>query len=713
MFEDRCLLKEEAISLNKITNVVINHRKAVVAVSVLLMLLGGVLFLAVPVNYNLTDYLPEKANSTIALGKMEEEFTQPMPNLNVMVEDVGIREALDIKEKIKAADYVDEVLWLDDVVNVAEPLEIQDQDEIETYYKDSDALFSVAVEEGKERDAIESIRDAAGTCKISGNASEQAEAQSMAVTEAAKAIVLLLPLMLIILILTSTSWIEPFLYLLAIGAAVLVNLGSNIVLDEISFVTLAVAPILQMAVSLDYAIFLSHSYNEYRKRAEPKLAMKMAIHASGKSISASMLTTLFGFMALLFMNFKIGPDMGISLLKGVLLSFVSVLVFLPALILSCTKWIDKTSHKRILPEFKSAGKWAMKVKAPVFGILLILIVPSLLAQNKNEFFYGTSNVITEGSESYSIEEKFGNTNALVLMVPRGDSTKETMLCSELREEEHITSVVSYAAMVTNKIPVQFLDEDTVSQFYSDKYARIILYTDTQTEGTEAFSLVEKVRKTSDSYYPGEVLTCGQSANLYDMKTYVENDNRKVNLITLLSIYLVLAFTFQSWLIPIPLILTIKCSIWLNMAVPYFMGDSLCYIGYLVVSTVQMGATVDYAILLTDNYLTARRDMGKKAAMIKGTGNTFGSILISAMILALSGVCLSAISSNVIVKALGSMIGRGAILSLGLVVLLLPVLLLMIDAFIPKTTRHADFYNEKTVNPEGKTYVKGEIIHEGE
>lgn len=643
--------------MKRCANAVIEHKTIVVVISLLLMVIGGIFFFAVPVNYNLTDYLPEKANSTIALSKMEEEFDQPIPNLNVLIENVDVPEALHLKECIENADYVKAVTWLDDLMDLTEPLDIQNQEEVETYYKDECALFSVTVEDGKEQDAINAIRESTGKdCKFSGNSDELAQSQSMAMGEASKAILILIPLMLIILILTTNSWVEPFLYLLAIGVAVLVNLGSNIFLGDISFVTLAVAPILQMAVSLDYAVFLSHSFNEYRQEMDVKEAMVMAIQDSGRSISASMMTTLFGFLALLFMNFKIGPDMGISLVKGVFLSFISVLVFLPALMLCCHNWIDKTAHKRILPEFRSIGRGIMKIKIPVLILLMVIIIPSILAQSKNEFFYGTENVVPSEDADY-IVEKFGTVNTIVLMVPRGDSTKESLLCEKLQDTDHITSVVAYASMVSNKIPEQYLSSEITSQFYSDQYARIILYTDTENEGKEAFELVKNVRTMAEEYYDSDVYTCGQSANLYDMKTYVESDNKKVNLITVISIYLILMLTFKNWFLPILLILTIQCSIWINMAIPYFMGESLCYIGYLVVSTVQMGATVDYAILLTDNYLKVRNDNNKKQAIIDAMGETFGSILVSAAILTSAGACLGAISSNMIVSALGKMVGK--------------------------------------------------------
>lgn len=326
------------------------HKKSIIIIFVAVSLVGVLLFLLTPVNYNMMDYLPEDANSTKALNLMQEEFDQPLPNLNVMVENVSLTQALKIKEQIADADYVKEVLWLDDTVDMQTPLQVQDTATVETYYKDKNALYMVSVEDGQERAAIASIRSIIGDCKVSGSAADQATSQDMASSEAMKAIILIIPVTILILILVTESWIESFFYLLNIGTPVLINLGVNFFRGEISFVTLAAAPVLQIAVSLDYAIFLSHSFENYKKLGmEPKQAMRLAMTSSVSSIGAGMLTTLFGFIALMFMNFKIGADMGISLVSGILISFISVMVFFPALLLSGNELIKKTKHRRLTP----------------------------------------------------------------------------------------------------------------------------------------------------------------------------------------------------------------------------------------------------------------------------------------------------------------------------------------------------------------------------
>lgn len=667
-------------------NMIIKNPKKVIAFFGIASLISIVLFLCTGINYNMLDYLPEQANSTVALQKMNEEFDQPIPNLNIMVEDVTVPEALEIKEKIAGAESVVEVLWLDDAVDIKKPLEVQDASSVEMYYKDGNALFMATAADGESQKAVTSIREVLGdSCKISGIAADEAEAMDSAMSEAMRSMMMLEPIIIILLFLVTESWIEPLFYVLTMLAAILINLGTSFFLGEISFVTLAAAPILQLAVSLDYVVFLSHSFDEYKQSGmEPRDAIRLAMLSSGKSISASMLTTLFGFVALIFMKFRIGGDMGINLVKGVLLSFASAMIFLPALLLKGSHLIDKTKHRRLIPTFSKLGGRILKVHIPVALLLIIIIIPAYLGQNRNDFFYGTTEKTPVGSEAYEIEQEFGMTNTMVLLVPKGDSVKEELLCEELSGLDHVTNVLSYASTVSNKIPSEFLGDTIVNQFYSDNYARIIITADCAYEGDEAFTLVEGIRQTAETYYPGENYTCGQSPNMYDMRECVQADNKTVNLITVLSIYLVLLGMTKSWFMPILLILAIQCSIWVNMSVPYFTGDKLSYLCYLIVSTVQMGATVDYAILLTDTYQEKRVGADKKEAMRDTLGDVFSSIMVSALTLALAGFCMAGASSNEILAGMGVLIGRGAILSVVMVMLLLPTLLLLTDRIIPHT-----------------------------
>src|SRR5690606_28217037 len=338
----------------------------------------------------MADYLPDNTPSMHAVDLMEREFDEPAANARVMIHHVSVTEALVYKAKLEAIDGVTEVTWLDDVIDVKEPLEMADPDLVEPYYKNGTALFSLHIREGDEVATVDQIYDLIGEENaVAGEAVDTAVSQKMAGQESFNAAALLIPIIVIILVLATTSWIEPLFFLTAIGISVLINMGANIFIGEISFVTQSVAPILQLAVSMDYAIFLLHSFSGFRKQlSDPDEAMRRAIKQSFPAIAASASTTFFGFIALSFMEFGIGADLGLNLVKGIALSFLSVIVFLPAFTLMFYKWIDRTQHPPLVPKLKGFGERVLKLRIPSFIALMLLIVPAFLAQSQTSFIYG-------------------------------------------------------------------------------------------------------------------------------------------------------------------------------------------------------------------------------------------------------------------------------------------------------------------------------------
>lgn len=683
--------------MNFIANHILKRKKTVVIFFITIALICAVLSLTVPINYRMEDYLPSDAQSTIALSVMKKEFTQSVPNGNVMLTNVTIQEALDYKDKLSKTKGILEVFWLDDVIDIKTPIEVADKKLVEGYFKNGNALISITAAEGNEVGTLSNIYDVIGEENaVSGQLVDLATQQSMAKIEPIKAMLVLIPVIIVILLLATTSFIEPILFLLTIGISVLINLGTNVFLGEISFVTQAISPILQMAVSLDYAIFLLHSYEDYKKETDDlKEAMRLAMKRSFSAISASAATTLFGFVALMFMDFKIGSDLGINLVKGIIFSFISVMIFLPALTLCCNKWIEKTKHKKILPEFSNIAKRTSKLRILVLIIVIAIVVPCFLAQQNNAFMYGMGTNLSSNSrcshDTEIINKEFGTSTSMVLLVPKGNSATEALLCEELEKIDYINSVISYSNTVGTAIPTNFLSDSNLEQFYSDNYCRIILNLNTNTEGDIAFKVIDEVEDTAKAYYGDEILTCGNSVNTYDLKKVVENDTVIVNIIAILAIALVLLVTFKSISLPLLLLLTIETSIWINLSVPYFYGDTLCYIGYLVISTVQLGATVDYAILLTDHYMANRKEMGKKEAIKTALGYTAKSIIVSASIMASAGFCLGIISTDQIISEVGILLCRGTILSATMVILFLPTLLLAFDKLLPYTTLKNNFF----------------------
>lgn len=686
--------------MDRFARLITDHRRLIVTIFFVATIISAVLFFSVKVNYDLAVYLPSDAESTVALNIMTEKFSSSVPNLRLMVPDISVTEAKELKTKIKSIEGITSVIWLDDMTDLKKPVELADKALLDQYYKDGKAMFMVTVAAEKESVATKALYALVGDkAAMSGNAVYVAYSQSQIITEVLSAAAFLVPLILIMLAVTTSAWIIPLLVLIAIGVAVIINMGTNIVFGSVSFITQSTSPVLQLAVSLDYAIFLLNGFERNRAAGNDDVrAMQLAIKQSFSSVAASAITTVFGFLALIFMRFGLGQDLGFNLVKGVILSYVSAIVFLPSLSLSAIKLIDRTRHKRIIPEMPKVSSFLLKVRIPALIFIALLIVPSYLAQSRTNFEYGNGAPAENSrlaADTDLINKTFGESTAIVLIFPKGDVGKETELCDKLKDVPHITGVMAYVTAVGNSVPDVLLSEDIISNFYSGEYGRIILFADTGDEGPGAFETVDAVRSVASKYYE-ESWACGQSTNLRDMKSFIRNDSVFVNGAAILFIFLTLLFTFKSVTLPLILLIVIESAIWFNLAVPYFRGTSLVYLGYLVINTVQLGATIDYAILLTDGYVVARRKMPAIKAVFTSLNEHSISLLTSATILSGAGLCLQLSSSMSVVSTLGLLLFRGTLLSFAHVVLALPALLIIFDPLTARLTRKANFYGTEKI-----------------
>ncbi|MGM9564367.1 MAG: RND family transporter [Faecousia sp.] len=686
--------------MRKIYGWIVNNPKKILVIFVILAACGAVLQGLVEVNYDMKDYLPDDSSSTVSIDLMNEEFDGGIPNARVMVRDVTVAEALEYKERLENCEGVDAVLWLDDAVSIYEPLEMADRDTVETYYKDNAALFTVTVGGIDKVATVDRIRQLIGDDNaMSGDAVSTAIATTGTVSEIAKISVFAVLAVVVILLLTTTSWLEPFVVMAGLGVAILINSGSNLIFGEISFVTNAAGAILQLAVSLDYSVFLLHRYEEcLAENTDRRSAMVDALCKSTSSILSSGLTTVIGFLALVFMRFGIGPDLGLALAKGIAISLITVFVFMPSLILTVYPLILKTRHKKLMPGFRGFGKFVRRVMIPMVCIFVIAAIPSYMASNSNSYYYGSSKIYGEetqlGRDTAAIEEVFGKNDTYVVLVPNGDTEAERGLSDALHAIPEVKSIISYVDAVGAEIPKEFLDADTLSQLVSDNYSRMVLTVETDYEGEETFALVERIRETAGEYYPGTYYLAGEGVSTYDLMDTITADTLKVNLIAIGAVFVILLLTMKSLTLPFILVFAIEAAIWINMGIPYFAGSTVQYIAYLIISSIQLGATVDYAILFTDRYLEYRRTMTKKGAIAETVSSVTTSILTSGTVLSLVGFLLFAISTHGILSQLGLFLGRGTLLSMTSVFFVLPGLLYLFDGLIRHTTLKLHLYDPK-------------------
>lgn len=673
--------------MDKLSYVVTKYKKSVVALFVLLSILCALLIPFVPINYNMMSYLPEDTSSTRALSVLEDDFTTGVPNLRALATVDSIPEALELKSQIAQIPGVDEVLWLDDATDIHVPTHEIPADMTARYISKDQVLFDVVVHEGYESEAVKALYDVVGESgALSGQAVNMASARNMAGGEVANAFLILVPLIIVVLILSTRSWLEPLLFMVTIGVSVVLNMGTNIFIGNVSYIAYTIAPILQLAVSLDYAIFLLHAF--HRESASLRLAshaqggfdeaMRSAMRASFSAIAASAATTAFGFAVLSLMQFKIGADLGITLVKGIVLSFVCVVVFLPALALLVRRWVDACEHRAFLPSFEGVGARLLRVRTLVFVLVVVIIVPCVLAQSHIDFTYGMGSVDDATSrvnaDEQRIDDTFGRQNALVVLIPQGDgfdAGRSAEITRMLEEIPLVRSVISYESAVGSEVPTWVAGPQVREQFFGNGFERIIVNADIPTEGKSAFETVERVHDVVQPYFSAPVYVGGAAASLYDMSQVVARDNVVTNIAAVVAILLILCITFRGVLVPLLIVVTIESAIMINLAVPYFVGDSLNYLGFLVINTVQLGATVDYAILLSDTYRQMRTEFEAREALTRALSQSFKSMLTSALILTCAGLVLWGTSSNSIVSLLGMLLARGCVLSFVLVNTLLP------------------------------------------
>lgn len=670
---------------------IINKRNWIERIFAIAVILSAIAFCFVKVNYDLSKYLPDNAPSKAGLNVMEEEFGYP-GTARVMVGEVSLYEAKLYKDRIADIDGVNMVSWADTATDVYQSNLFVNYDNIEDYYKDGYAVMDIIFDEGdsdpKTHDAIQEIEDITGDKGyLMGSAVQNKSLDETLTREIAIAMVMGVIMIAVILCLTTTSWFEPFLFLFIMGVAIIINMGTNIFLGEISFLTFSTAAILQLAIAMDYSVFLLHSFTRERHAGiEPVQAVANAVRSSVTSILSSGATTIVGFLVLMLMRFKIGFDMGLVLAKGIVISLLTVLLLMPALLLRWGDKIERTAHRSFMPSFEGLGKVVFKVRYGVLILVALLVVPAFTAQNMNQFRYGNGALgSSPGTKVYEDEQaintRFGRSNLVLALIPNTNNVTERALTQELQDLKYVKSVTSLAGTLPEGVPEDFLPESLTSQLHTDHYSRMLIYLKTKDESTYAYQCTDEVRSIVESYYPEDSYLVGMTPSTQDIQSIITNDYNFVNVLSLLGVAIVILFTFHSAIIPIVVMIPIEVAIFFNMAMPYLTGDTMIYMGYIIVSCLQLGATVDYSILMTNNYLDARTNLPKKEAAIHAIAQSALSILTSGSILTIVGYGLYYISTVSAIADMGHLVGRGALLSLTLVLFLLPVLLVLSDQLV--------------------------------
>ncbi|MDD4069584.1 MAG: MMPL family transporter [Candidatus Izemoplasmatales bacterium] len=658
---------------------------------VILTIVSLFLIPKVKTNYDLTQYLPKDSVTIKGMDLLEDEFGIHSL-IEVQLSNIAVNDVIRLKADIKAIKDVEDVIWLDDFVDLTlVPIEFIPEEVSSNFYVNENALLQVTVGLDMYSLEIESVIDeikvVASNYEVAmrGEPINNIENRKIASGEVLKIMLLIIPVIIIILLVAAKSWIEPVILLISLGIAVALNLGTNIILPNVSYITKTMALALQLALSLDYGLILVHRYYEEREKTnDVPAAIKSAFRRAFPSITASALTTIAGFLSLLFMQYRFGLDIGIVLSKGILLSYATTLIVTPIIILFMHKLIDKTMHKSLIRAPKKYMPFIAKIRYPLVILFAVFTVGAIILSNKTTYTYGNNTAFSEKSQisidQNTITESFGSYQQVVILVPNGNVPNEISLSNDLLSNEHITKVQSLVTVVDPMIPREFLPDEVKAQFIGATHTRVIIYTTIIEESELLYEFQEQLDTITSSYYDDYYIVGVHQATT-NIKDLVKEDQLMITLLSMSAIFIILLITFKSFIIPIILVLVIQSAIWLNLSILFIQGIETVYIGYLVMMAIQLGATIDYAVLLTSRYLDFRKENKPLKAINKSFDVSFITIMISAIVLAAAGFLEGGFSNISSVQEIGLLLGKGTMISFVYVLLFLPALLIVLDKFL--------------------------------
>lgn len=767
---------------------IVNKRKAIEILFVLAIIYSVLCINKVQVNQDITSYLPADSETRQGLSIMDEQF-MTYGSAKVMLANVTFNQADSLVDSLENVDGVKEVAF----------------DDSSDHFKGTNALFDITFsgtsDEQVSKDALNSVKDILADYDVYVSTevgSEESSAESLA-KDMNIILVLAVVVIVAVLLLSTKAYLQIPVLLITFGVAAILNMGTNYWFGTISSITNSIAVVLQLALAIDYAIILCDRFMEEHETLDAEEAVKVALSKAIPEISSSSLTTISGMVAMMFMQFRLGYDMGIILVKAIILSLISVFFLMPGVLLIFAKGIDKTHHKCYVPKITIVGKFANKTKYIIPPLFIICLVFAFMKSNNCQYIYDTSSIVSaKKSESKiaqeTIEETFGASNQLVVMVPKGDYESEHKVVKKLQNLDYVTSALALSNVsindeyvLTDKLsPRQFselvgidrevvevlymayaynqeqygpvvtgiddydvpiidmflflydqykegyvtldsnLDEklttlydtlhDAQLQLQGSDYSRLVLNISLPVEGQETYDALEEIRGIAAQYYSKDsVILVGNSTSDHDLESSFASDNIIISVLTALFVMIILFFTFQSAGLPVLLVLTIQGSIWINFAVPSIEGQTVFFIAYLIVSAIQMGATIDYAIVISNRYLQLKQQMPLKEAITETLNQSFPTIFTSGSILTCAGFLIGEIASDATVASIGVALGRGTLISIILVLFVLPQILIMGDIIIEKTaltmniTRpQREVAGRVRVTGHVRGYVQGEI-----
>lgn len=676
---------------------VVKHRIFILILTAALLVPSVFGMIGTRVNYDMLTYLPEDIDTVIGQNELLKDFNKGAFTF-LIFEDMPNKDVAALKQQVEQVEHVDTVLWYDSLADLSVPMELLPEKVYKAFNSDHSTMMAVFFDSGTSEDvtmdAVKQIRSICGKqCFVSGMTALVVDLKDLCEQEEPIYVALAVALACVAMLLFLDGWLIPFVFLASIGAMILLNMGTNFFLGEISYITKALSAVLQLAVTMDYSIFLWHSYNEQLPLCESKEdAMATAIHATLTSVIGSSVTTISGFIALCFMSFTLGRDLGIVMAKGVLLGVLGCVTVLPSMILVLDKPLQKTKHRSIIPDMRSFSKKLVKIFPVFLVVFALLIAPAFYGYEKanDEVYYNMGQCLPEDMNyviaNSKLQEDFDIASTHMVLVDAGLSPKSVKsMINEMEQVDGVKYVLGLESVVGSRVPQEILPDSIKSILESDRWELLLInseYAPASDAVNEQISSLSAILKSYDS----TGMLIGEAPCLKDMIETTDHDFAVVTAVSMLAIFVIILLVEKSLTLPVILIAVIELGIFINLGLPHYLGQSMAFITPICISTIQLGATVDYAILMTTRYKAERiGGSGKKDAVWTALYTSIPSIFVSGMGMFAATFGVALYSDIEIVSSMCMLMARGAVISMLLVIFVLPAMFMLLDTVICKTT----------------------------
>ena len=680
--------------MKKISSLIVKKRMMILIISLVLLIPSVFGYISTKINYDLLTYLPKEIDTMKGQDILKEDFGTGAFSMLVS-ENMKPKEVSALKEKIQDVPHVKDVIWYDSLLDTSVPMEMLPKDLYEAFNHGDATLLMILYDDTSSAegtmDAVREIRKIADErVFLSGMTAVLVDTQALSEAEAPLYVLLAVVLCAITLMLAMDSWLVPFVFLASIGIAIVYNLGSNLFLGQISYVTKALAAVLQLGVTMDYSIFLWHSYEKYAETEDKEKAMAHAIEDTMSSVIGSSVTTIAGFIALCFMSFTLGLDLGIVMAKGVLLGVVCCLTVLPAMILVFDKPLRKTKHKALLPDLKGIATFSIGHEKIVLILCALLLIPVVHGYRNTPVYYNLDSSLPRDLASIQANEKlkeeFNMNSTHMLLMDAGVEEKKVMeMADEMKKEDGVKFVLGLNTVKGPLIPEEFVPEKLEDALISDNYQLLLIGSEYEVASEAVNNQVAKLTEIAKAYDP-ESMLIGEAPCTKDLIEITDHDFNTVSTVSIGVIFLIIAIVFRSISLPALLVAVIEFGIMINMGIPAYTGSKIPFIASIVIGTIQLGSTVDYAILITTKYRRSRTaGVPVRKAVTDAVNESAKSVMVSALAFFASTFGVGMYSNIDMISSLCTLMSRGALISMLCVLLVLPSVLVAFDGIITKTT----------------------------